>query len=485
MGHFLSRLTNLLELNLSQMRLNKNPKVHRKKKLYFQNFRWFRNRFLQRFLFLREFRRTIPLKKRVLHIAIAGGTGSGKSELMKLFIKSDMESGMGALVIDPHSDLVSACNRLRVERKGKEIVLLSNRYGKQGWHFQYNVFEIQRSFKTDFEKEVYISHRCQQLVEAFATILSVDFTVNMRLLIYNVLMLLHWNEGMQLRDFLNCMRPETSEPYLKLVTNVPDRNVQLFFAHDFHKPDFKRTKLAVLNRFSSALGNVGLRTILDCKTSSFQLNKLLYSGAIILVDTYGLGSVGSSILGSFLVAEVFSYALSRGNVPAQFRKPIFLYLDECQRFMNTHVVSALQQARKFGLHLCLAFQDSGQFPSTSFGEALLSNTGVKICGSASYKDLNLFCKELPRTKVAEIPPLSRGRFLVKISEYAPMILTAHSFLVHQRGRSYLRKWQYQLRVQHQLRQYYRFLPHQSQPNKSVNVSKKSAEKINLHITSVL
>ncbi len=418
-------------------------------------------------------------------MAIAGGTGSGKSELMKLFIKSDMESGMGALVIDPHSDLVSACNQLRIKRKGKEVILLSNRYGKQGWHFQYNVFEIQRTFKIDFEKEVYIGQRCQQLVEAFATILSVDFTVNMRLLIYNVLMVMHWNEGMQLRDFLNCMRPETSEPYLKLVANVPDRNVRLFFAHDFHKPDFKRTKLAVLNRFSSALGNVGLRTILDCQKSTFQLNKLLYSGAIILVDTHGLGSVGSSILGSFLVAEVFSYALSRGNIPTQFRKPIFLYLDECQRFMNTHVVNALQQARKFGLHLCLAFQDSGQFPNTSFGEALLSNTGVKICGSASYKDLNLFCKELPRTKIDEIPSLSQGRFLVKISDYAPTILTAHSFLVDRRGRSYLSKKQYRVRVRNQLSHYYRLLPHKPKQGKTVGDSKKSAKKVNLHIAHVL
>ncbi len=393
-----------------------------------------------------------------------------------------MESGLGAVVIDPHSDLVSACNRLRISRKDKQVVFLSNRYSKQGWHFQYNIFEIQRTFNTDFEKEMYISHRCQQLVEAFATILSVDFTVNMRLLVYNVLMLMHWNDGMQLSDFLNCMRPETCEPYVSLATSVPDKNVQLFFAHDFHKADFKRTKLAVLNRFSGALGNVGLRTILDCKSSSFQLNKLLHSGAIVLVDTYGLGSVGSSILGSFLVAEVFSYALSRGSMPAQFRRPIFLYLDECQRFMNTHVVNALQQARKFGLHLCLAFQDSGQFPNTSFGEALLSNTGIKICGSASYKDLNMFCKEVPRTKIDEIPALSRGRFLVKIADYAPMILTAHSFLVKLKGRSYLSGSKYKKRVDRQLREHYRFFP---AGHLSSDGLKRISPKVDLEIAKVL
>ncbi|MBU6389714.1 type IV secretion system DNA-binding domain-containing protein, partial [Patescibacteria group bacterium] len=48
----------------------------------------------------------IKMRDRARHMYVVGKSGSGKSKLLELLIKNDLEAGRGMCVIDPHGDLV-------------------------------------------------------------------------------------------------------------------------------------------------------------------------------------------------------------------------------------------------------------------------------------------------------------------------------------------------------------------------------------------
>ena len=102
-------------------------------------------------------------------------------------------------------------------------------------------------------------------------------------------------------------------------------------------------------------------------------------GKILLVNLAKgqLGEDSSTTLGGLLVSTIGLAAISRADMPAQTRRPFFLYVDEFQEFTTLSFVNMLSELRKYGLGLTLAHQHFHQLEPDIL-HAVLGNAGTLI-----------------------------------------------------------------------------------------------------------
>jgi len=87
------------EKQLSLSQINSEIAIHKAKFLQTQ--------FRPEIFFFKQggFKTLFPFGNRQRNVQILGGAGSGKSEMLKLFIYSDLQNGIGNFLLDPHGDI--------------------------------------------------------------------------------------------------------------------------------------------------------------------------------------------------------------------------------------------------------------------------------------------------------------------------------------------------------------------------------------------
>ena len=76
------------------------------------------------------------------------------------------------------------------------------------------------------------------------------------------------------------------------------------------------------------------------------------------------------------------------------RKPVFMFLDEADRFISDAVVDIYKETRKYGLHLTIVQQTTGYKMSSKTYRAIISNSCVRFSGNAGGDSQTL--KDLAR-----------------------------------------------------------------------------------------
>lgn len=399
------------------------------------------------------FKTLFPFGNRERNVQILGGAGSGKSELIKLFLYSDIQNNIGCFLLDPHGDLASEIAQFRGEND--RILYLSPEFGKYGYYFRFNPFEHEFHDKPDAIRESFISVKAKELLNAFSIVMGTEFSPNMESIVFNCLQVLLSHKGMKLKDFLYFLRPATSEPYEQLARQHYSENVRLFFEHNFNDKRLAITKSSVLIRFTNALSNYHLAQIFDCEQSSFDLKKTLNQGKCILFNcSQGiLGESGAKMLGSFIISELTTLALQKATTPIEFRKPWMGYIDECQNFLTERIDKILSEARKYSMHLTVANQFLGQIEIPRLKQSVLTNTNIKCLGFSSYQDYEKMSKTM-EFRDKKTPKLGKGRFVIKVGTYHPIVIQAYNFLVGKNAKYYLDPKQHRRRLNQTLRAYY-------------------------------
>ena len=441
-------------------------------------------KFLQRFFFIRAFRKLLPFPARQRGCYILGKTGSGKSELLAQFIYNDIQSPSGCLLIDPHGDLVSQCNTFKSDYS--ETVYISADFAGKGLFPTYNPLQNDyHKYKNLSKRLGLISLRTEELKAAFNTIMGAEFTHSMERLISNCLpVLLHKPGGATFSDFLDFMRPDTSEALEILGQKFPSPEIAKFFQHEFRSSYFDATKQAVLTRFSNAVAaNYNVSKILLAKESSFNLKKLLDAGKNVLVNLSmgALGEDGSRIIGTFLISELTTHALQRQRLPKDKRRTIFIYIDEAHNFISERMDKILSEARKY--KICfggIANQFLSQWGNAPRLKAsIMANTSIKICGYASSADFKVMSQEMGMD-LASIPNLRSGKFAVSISGHRPKVVQFFDFLIRKKGKknpSYLSDEAYEKKLKKQVKKYYKRIAEEPGQTPEQSTEKPSETKI--------
>jgi hypothetical protein len=118
------------------------------------------------------------------------------------------------------------------------------------------------------------------------------------------------------------------------------------------------------------------------------------TGKILLVNLSRgrTGDLNSKLLGMIFVMKFEAAAMSRADIPEEYRKDFCLYVDEFQNFSTESFADILSQARKYHLNLIVANQFSTQL-SEEVRDAVFGNVGSVVCFRVGTNDAEFLTKQ--------------------------------------------------------------------------------------------
>lgn len=349
-----------------------------------------------------QFDLAIDEESRLRHVYVIGKTGAGKTNLLKNMVRQDISSGAGVVIVDPHGDLaeyalghcgarVNDC--LYLDFADRECLPVLN--------------PLSLDVSTETERLLAV----EELLEVFTKRTYHEFygprfedTVRMAL------------------DTLHFQSPRSSYSILDvpgLLRKKSRVSVLASLPHDSELHDrwrvfdrMKDTEQAevinwVLAKFAELEQSEVLRAVLIAGKSSFSLSEVIAGNKILIVrlPETAIGSRAASFLGSLLVARISRHIVEAGKYGRGGARPtpLFLYVDEFQKFVGSGFESLIPEARKFGLGLVLAHQNTDQLRAFSRFEGardssvltqILGNVGTIICFKIGSRDADLIGPEL-------------------------------------------------------------------------------------------
>jgi len=346
------------------------------------------------------------------HTYITGGSGSGKSELLKVLVhKLASKQHEAVIVLDPHGDLVRQIGKWDIFKDSDRLVyidpfLIDNHVPTM------NPLDVPAS-ATMQEREVI----GQQLVNVFEQLLKgsagTDLTVNMRSLLMPCILTLIDKPNSTLIDLQRFMDDLRNSDLVALGKQSNRGAIARFFHYDFvTDATLNRSKAAIGRKLQSIFNSFAFDETINGATS-FNLEQAINERKVILFNLAKgrLGDEASEALGRFVLASVQGLAFRRENQPEDARVPLSVFVDECQNYISPATVSLLEETRKYGVNLTLAQQVAGRGMTPEIRTVVLNNTNIKLAGRTPEDDrmAKLMGKDL-----ADIQGLETGVFLGKV-----------------------------------------------------------------------
>jgi hypothetical protein len=291
------------------------------------------------------------------HLYVVGKSGSGKSCLLQLLVRNDMERGLGCAVIDPHGDLIDDIMKLVPKHRVKDVVI----FDPSDVNFPPS-FNPMDPVRPELRVRVALS-----FLDAFKRVFGGDWSEKMdHVLRYAMLGLL----AVPGSNILSLRRMLADEQFRgEIVRRASDESVKRFWLRDFvaRRQEFEEGPISrLLNRLDELLSAENLRNILGQPENAFNFRSFMDSGKIVLIKISKgvLGSENATLLGTLIIWKIYEAAMSRADMSAEDRKDFFLYVDEFQNFATESFTEILSESRKYKLSLTFANQYLGQLPGT-------------------------------------------------------------------------------------------------------------------------
>jgi hypothetical protein len=117
-------------------------------------------------------------------------------------------------------------------------------------------------------------------------------------------------------------------------------------------------------------------------------------GKILLVNLSRgrTGDLNSKLLGMIFVMKFEAAAMSRADIPEEYRRDFCLYVDEFQNFSTDSFADILSQARKYHLNLIVANQFTTQL-SEEIRDAVFGNVGSVAAFRVGTTDAEFLAKQ--------------------------------------------------------------------------------------------
>jgi hypothetical protein len=289
------------------------------------------------------------------HLYIMGKSGTGKSCLMQLLVRDDMEKGYGCAVIDPHGDLIDDILRLIPRHRAGDVVLFDP--GNPDFAPSFNPMSPVRP---DLKLRVAMS-----FLDSFKRTFGSDWTERMDHVLRYAVLGLVTVPGCNLVSLRKMLSDERFRA--DIVRQARDESVKRFWLREFtaRRKEFEEGPISrLLNRLDELLATETMRHILGQSTNLFNFREFMDSRKIVLlkISKGVLGSDNASLLGSMLVWKIYEAAMSRADIAAEDREDFYLYVDEFQNFATESFGEILSESRKYNLSLTFANQYLNQLP---------------------------------------------------------------------------------------------------------------------------
>ncbi|HEX3666922.1 MAG TPA: DUF87 domain-containing protein [Rhizomicrobium sp.] len=322
---------------------------------------------------------------RLSHIYIIGKTGVGKSTLLEMLARQDLEAGRGFALIDPHGDLVERLAADACAEEPERVLYLNAPDG--ACPFGYNPLRRVRDDKMPLAVSGFLETLKKLWPDAWG--------VRMEHVLRNTLYALLEQEDARLPDIL---RLYADEQYRKAVARrLRNETVRRFWTREFEQYHFRQRADAVApiqNKIGALLSDPTLYRTLVAPKHDIRLRSLMDEGRVLLVNLSKgqLGEDSDLILGGLLVSTLGLAAFTRADSTPEDRRPFFLYLDEFHNFTTLMIASMMSELRKYGIGMILANQYLHQL-EPDIRHAVLGNAGTLISFRLGPEDATIMAKE--------------------------------------------------------------------------------------------
>lgn len=312
------------------------------------------------------------------HIYIIGKTGMGKSTLLENMIYSDIQSGKGLAVIDPHGDLAEKVLDFIPASRTNDVVIFDP--SDRDHPIAFNMLESpDPSYNTII---------CSGLVGIFKKIYADSWGPRLEHILRNTILSLLEYPNTTLLGITRVL--QDSDFRRKVVAKISDPIVKSFWVNEFEKmqPKFQIEAISpILNKVGQFLSSPIIRNIVGQPKSAVHFRFLMDNKRIVIVNL-SKGKIGedcSSLLGAMVVTKFQLDAMSRSDVPEKERQDFYLYVDEFQNFATESFATILSEARKYRLNLTMANQYIAQMPD-EVRDAVFGNVGTILSFQIGFDD---------------------------------------------------------------------------------------------------
>ncbi len=342
------------------------------------------------------------------HLYTVGKSGSGKSKLLELLIKNDLENGKGVGVLDPHGDLVDNILKIIPKHRIKDVVIFDPSDIS---------FPICFNPLADVPPELKIRVTIG-FIEIFKKLFGANWTPRLEhVLRYTTLALLD-TPGTTIMSILKML---TDKNYRQnIVRNIQDNVVKNFWVNEFAGWSEKFDNEAItplLNKVGQFVSTNMIRNIVGQPDNKINFRDIMDNKKILLMKVSKgiLGEENAALMGAIAITKIYQAAMSRADVAEEKREDFYFYVDEFQNFATDTFDEILSEARKYRLNLTLAHQFLGQL-SPKIQTTVFGNIGSMISFRVGGDDAKILADEYnPRFSERDIINLGVRNFYCKMS----------------------------------------------------------------------
>ena len=355
-------------------------------------------------------------ERRITHTYVIGGTGSGKSEVMKTLIHHYLTRNIDTalVLIDPHGKFAREVAQFQENAHNDRLMFIAPTLEK-GYTPVFNPFDIPEGSTPED-----IDVLSQELLSAFQEILkSAELTAQMITILKPCIStLLHKPNAtiLDLQLFMDENRNgELIEYGIRHLENPSDVD---FLRHDFQRKTYSPTRQSIRTKIQSLVGSLAFRRFLVGK-STFSLVDAIEQKKLMIFSLYrNVGKETSDAMGRLILSQLQGIAMQREKFsedPEALEKevPIHAIVDECQHYITPSIETILVEARKYKLYLTLANQNFGQIKDTELKSAIRGNTHLKIIGAQTDPPTLNMIEQTTGANPEEIKALSQGKYHIK------------------------------------------------------------------------
>lgn len=335
-------------------------------------------------------RRLLRNEARARHHWIIGLPGTGKSKALESLMIQDMAAGRGFLAVDIHGDLYDHLKwylaELSLSLQGfeQQVVLIDPL--DPTWTVCFNPLEVLKGMS--------LERAAMFLTDVIVKVWQVDPTSSPRMvwLLTNSFLALS-DLGLTLVDLQRWLGDAAWRN--EWVPHLSHEQVRRYWQYEFPKSRAEAQVwiAPVLNKIGPLIFDRDITVML---TGNARLNwrEILDQQLIVLVKVPKgiLGEGGSSLLAAFIVAQIQKAALARADT--QDRPQFYLYLDEFQNYITSHIQDILSESRKYCLALVLSHQTVHQLTSDEIRGAVINTTGSLQCFRVGHEDALTLAREI-------------------------------------------------------------------------------------------
>ncbi len=331
------------------------------------------------------------------HTYITGGSGAGKTELMKALVFHDIkQDDRAVIIIDPQSNFSGTVARWKeFAGKGADRLVYFDPLLRPGSLPGLNPLDAGHLSKRD--RSIYAGQLTEVMGQVVTQSTTDRWTTQTETVAQSCFEVALNTRGATLRHIrLALVEPEERQrgglppmvrEFVRLGKQHHSEEVRTFFEYDFFKLNFASSKSSFSGKLGAALKNQ-IFSAVTCRPSTIHLEGLINERKIIVFNLGGWGDLkAAGAFGRMLIAQIVAIGMRRATAYGGDKVPVHVYVDEADKFIGRATLDALSKLRQHRMYMTMAQQVFARNLEGEDRRDIAINTGVKFTSGEDQKEM--------------------------------------------------------------------------------------------------